>query len=754
MPRGVAKLYINGVERASGTVGGDFSNWDRGFRLALANEFTGNRTWLGEYHLVAIYDRALSPKEVTQNFNNGSNLIQQPPYGWHFTGLQILSSNLSTNKTDVGNKLQRYAAATLLPALLKLKGQVNEIPLSFAVSPYLGLEFRPASKAVVLQLVFAELLCLDRASGGLLPAASHFWELQGEEDVPKLTEEDVYQLSQEWAVETHRRLCPESPVAILRFRKINKNIESTSNTTAPLTTTYSFAIVTNIQLPEKLSKRVFRLRSTVSQLRFREGQFGGHQLPADIQSFELAPPQVTGVQPIYLTEFSQPKVPDSWSWGLSALTMSVQYTQDKETKTVVGAIGSAVTNSSGNGNGQSVTLWWQAPQRFVQYRSTLHSDRPTAGLPPHFRASAIKSLLPVVPNLPLPVIAPSQLVESSSGEVERWQPTLPGKIRYLMLGDRSGVMFAVRNQVLRQSGLKLNGTQPQVGEVMVSGSIPIQHRMPRPVPLPANRQLPPNLLVPANPNAEYALQTWASYFDPTHNLLVTPSPADEAFFAECGQSFIVSEQSLENLKAPSVPQEVLNKLVSIQNQEFIGREKFLEKLEEIIGKEPTQQFSTVIVTFAKVGVPRRLQMKLKQPLHGAITPNWDGTLVFEINFESPTAKLAHWNLDLELIDGQETFAYQTTNTPNEYQLQLKNENDQLAKFKERLSIKSVGDVLIASARVKPKLANDGFFQCSPSRFVLPMKVHYIYPWNRISFILKTQNTTIDYLQHPPMLLEL
>jgi uncharacterized repeat protein (TIGR01451 family) len=58
---GEAKIYVNGAEQASGTVGGDFSNWDAGFRLALANELTGDRPWLGEFHLVAIYDRVLSP---------------------------------------------------------------------------------------------------------------------------------------------------------------------------------------------------------------------------------------------------------------------------------------------------------------------------------------------------------------------------------------------------------------------------------------------------------------------------------------------------------------------------------------------------------------------------------------------------------------------------------------------------------------------------------------------------------------------
>jgi hypothetical protein len=68
---GVARIYVDGVERVSGAVGGDFSNWDESFRLALGNELTGDRPWLGELHLVAIYDRALSQAEVSQNFEAG-----------------------------------------------------------------------------------------------------------------------------------------------------------------------------------------------------------------------------------------------------------------------------------------------------------------------------------------------------------------------------------------------------------------------------------------------------------------------------------------------------------------------------------------------------------------------------------------------------------------------------------------------------------------------------------------------------------
>ena len=76
---GVARIYVNGIEQASGTVGGDFANWDGSYRLALANELTGDRLWLGEFHLVAIFDRALSQEEVTQNFAAGPAGDATPP---------------------------------------------------------------------------------------------------------------------------------------------------------------------------------------------------------------------------------------------------------------------------------------------------------------------------------------------------------------------------------------------------------------------------------------------------------------------------------------------------------------------------------------------------------------------------------------------------------------------------------------------------------------------------------------------------
>jgi hypothetical protein len=60
---GHARLYVNGVEQAAQDIGG-LEKWDGNFPLAMANEMSGDRPWLGTYHLVAIYSRALTPEEI------------------------------------------------------------------------------------------------------------------------------------------------------------------------------------------------------------------------------------------------------------------------------------------------------------------------------------------------------------------------------------------------------------------------------------------------------------------------------------------------------------------------------------------------------------------------------------------------------------------------------------------------------------------------------------------------------------------
>lgn len=68
---GEVTLYVDGEPAATGTTGGDLSNWDGSFPLMLANETSLDRTWLGTYHLVAVYARALTGAEVDQNLTVG-----------------------------------------------------------------------------------------------------------------------------------------------------------------------------------------------------------------------------------------------------------------------------------------------------------------------------------------------------------------------------------------------------------------------------------------------------------------------------------------------------------------------------------------------------------------------------------------------------------------------------------------------------------------------------------------------------------
>jgi hypothetical protein len=70
---GAVRIYLDGKKNAETTIAGNFSNWDGSFAFGLANEFVDDRTWLGELHLVAVYDRALSAEAVQQNFSCGAN---------------------------------------------------------------------------------------------------------------------------------------------------------------------------------------------------------------------------------------------------------------------------------------------------------------------------------------------------------------------------------------------------------------------------------------------------------------------------------------------------------------------------------------------------------------------------------------------------------------------------------------------------------------------------------------------------------
>jgi hypothetical protein len=63
---GEAHFYVNGELRDSMNIGGDFSNWVPDHQMAIGHEIdkAGERSWLGEIYLIAIYDRALTQDEI------------------------------------------------------------------------------------------------------------------------------------------------------------------------------------------------------------------------------------------------------------------------------------------------------------------------------------------------------------------------------------------------------------------------------------------------------------------------------------------------------------------------------------------------------------------------------------------------------------------------------------------------------------------------------------------------------------------
>ncbi len=68
---GKAALYVNGDVVETGTIRGDLSDWDESFRLALGNELTGDRPWLGELYRVVMYARALDKAQIARSAQAG-----------------------------------------------------------------------------------------------------------------------------------------------------------------------------------------------------------------------------------------------------------------------------------------------------------------------------------------------------------------------------------------------------------------------------------------------------------------------------------------------------------------------------------------------------------------------------------------------------------------------------------------------------------------------------------------------------------
>ena len=68
---GQTQIYINGHLNQQKQISGKPTNWNDTYHLALGNELSEGRPWLGSYHLVAIYNSALSSEQILQKFQIG-----------------------------------------------------------------------------------------------------------------------------------------------------------------------------------------------------------------------------------------------------------------------------------------------------------------------------------------------------------------------------------------------------------------------------------------------------------------------------------------------------------------------------------------------------------------------------------------------------------------------------------------------------------------------------------------------------------
>jgi len=67
------RIYVNGefTDDIDPVAGGTLGDWDDTFALVLGNEVSGDRQFQGVFRMVAIYNRAITPAQITQNFQAG-----------------------------------------------------------------------------------------------------------------------------------------------------------------------------------------------------------------------------------------------------------------------------------------------------------------------------------------------------------------------------------------------------------------------------------------------------------------------------------------------------------------------------------------------------------------------------------------------------------------------------------------------------------------------------------------------------------
>ncbi len=127
---GYEAIYVDGELTFEGTRTGTF-NFNSTYNFALGNELTNNAPWLGEYDLVAVYNRALSPSEIAQNYHVGvcatvnNNVCNQNLIG-NGSFEKDLFAWSATNGAAITTTAGNFSAGTRGVQACNLNGQISE----------------------------------------------------------------------------------------------------------------------------------------------------------------------------------------------------------------------------------------------------------------------------------------------------------------------------------------------------------------------------------------------------------------------------------------------------------------------------------------------------------------------------------------------------------------------------------------------------------------------------------------------------
>lgn len=102
------EVFIDGQSAYSSFVGGSLFPWAAGYGLSVANSVEGVNPWIGDLYLVAVYGDALTPAEITTNYQSGpypepANFAPQISAGNDITLVEGEVAQMAALASDDGN---------------------------------------------------------------------------------------------------------------------------------------------------------------------------------------------------------------------------------------------------------------------------------------------------------------------------------------------------------------------------------------------------------------------------------------------------------------------------------------------------------------------------------------------------------------------------------------------------------------------------------------------------------------------------